>query len=129
MKDFVRKLRLLTANLIEQVKKWRNFLNINEERLEDRPIFYSRSSNYQSNILTQLLNDSNFILTSKLGNVINMGTRNDPFLLSPVKKAAGKEESPLQEAFLGEQNPVSIYAKFIDYLASEKAHEIKLNRK
>ena len=41
----------------------------------------------------ELLNDTNFIFKSPLANVINCGTKNDPFVLSPLKKAKGKESN------------------------------------
>lgn len=37
-----------------------------------------------------MLNDNKFIFQSILGNVINFGEKNDPFLIAPLKKADGK---------------------------------------
>jgi hypothetical protein len=37
-----------------------------------------------------MLNDNKFIFSSKLGDLINFGDKNDPFLLAPIKKAEGK---------------------------------------
>lgn len=42
-----------------------------------------------------MLNDNKFIFSSKLGDLINFGEKNDPFLLAPLKKAEGKEQSEL----------------------------------
>ena len=55
-----------------------------------------------------------------------MGTKNDPFLLSPLKKSAGKEQSAYLEIFVDQG--IANYEKYMDYLASEKAHEMRLNK-
>lgn len=40
-----------------------------------------------------MLNDNKFIFASKLGDVINFGEKNDPFLIAPLKKGENKEQS------------------------------------
>ena len=119
----------MTGSLIEQVKKWRDYLAISEEKLEDKPIFYSRTSNCKVNVLIELLNDSNFIFKSTLANCISMGTKNDPFLLSPFKKAIDKEKSAYADIFMMKNKSMESYQKMMEFLAAEKAHEMKLSKK
>lgn len=37
-----------------------------------------------------MLNDNQFLFTSALGEFINFGEKNDPFVIVPLKKAEGK---------------------------------------
>ena len=37
-----------------------------------------------------MLNDNQFLFTSILGELINFGEKNDPFVIVPLKKAEGK---------------------------------------
>ena len=36
----------------------------------------------------RILNDNSFVLKSIIANCVNMGTKNDPFFLSPLIKAS-----------------------------------------
>lgn len=58
--------------------------------MDEKPIYFSDD---QENYLIKMLNDTKFIFTSQLSNLINFGDKNDPFLLAPLKKAEGKEKS------------------------------------
>ena len=70
-----------------------------------------------SNVLIELLNDTSFILHSEIANLVDMGTKNDPFLLSPIRKAEGKESSPYLHIFKLAK-PYDYYQKYMEYLAS-----------
>ena len=60
---------------------------------DERPIFFTDES-CTENVLMEILNDTSFILSSSIADYVNMGTKNDPFFLSPIKKSKGKESSP-----------------------------------
>ena len=110
LKEEINHLRLLTTNVIDEIKKWRDDLG----RIEEKAIYLSDD---QENYLIKILNDNKFIFTSQLSNFINFGDKNDPFLLAPLKKAEGKEKSEFLQIVSIEKD-VSYYQRYMDYLAS-----------
>ena len=90
LKEEVNHLRLLTTNVIDEIKKWRDDLG----KTEERAIYYSED---QENYLLKILNDNKFIFSSPLSNFINFGEKNDPFIIAPLLKAEGKEKSMFLE--------------------------------
>ena len=109
---------MLTANVIDEIKAWRDELG----KVEDKPIYYSEE---QKNYLIQILNDNKFIFSSQLSSAINFGEKNDPFIIAPLKKADGKEKSEFNEIIEIDRN-IAFYQKYMEYLASEKAYELNV---
>lgn len=72
--------------MIDEIKRWRDELNLTEERA----VFYNDN---QENYLIRLLNDNHFIFNSKLALAVPFADKNDPFLLAPLRRAEGKEAS------------------------------------
>lgn len=109
-------LRFLTENVIDEIKRWRDALALQDER----PIYYNDN---QENYLIRLLNDNHFIFNSKLALALPFADKNDPFLLAPLRKSEGKEASLFLDILTLPKDPAH-YQKYMEYLASEKAHEL-----
>jgi hypothetical protein len=74
----------------------------------------------------RLLNDNHFIFNSKLALALAFADKNDPFLLAPLRRAEGKEASLFLDILQLPKEPAH-YQKYMEYLASEKAHELSVH--
>ena len=75
--------------------------------------------------MLEILNDNKFIFNSQLSSAITFAEKNDPFIIVPLKKSEGKEQSEYYEIFAIDKD-VAYYKKYMEYLASEKAYELNV---
>jgi hypothetical protein len=125
-------LRKLTLLIIDKIKKWKDWLiSLNESPLSASSLSHQNShENFvflyaDDNYLMRILNDTNFLSNTILADDLHMATKNDPFILRPLKEEKTASNLRFMEVVDCDADLKVRMTKALEYLAAEKAEELR----